>query len=96
MTSVARIQREVLARLIDLADEQECALDTGDLVALNGISQLRARVVRDAAAYLPPVRPWEDEVADLVAVAHQSMARVQQSVQACMAVVRRQRKDVAA
>jgi hypothetical protein len=52
--------------------------------------------VRDAAAYLPPVRPWEDEVADLVAVAHQSMARVQQSVQACMAVVRRQRKDVAA
>jgi hypothetical protein len=94
--SIARTQREILVCLISLADEQEFALAIGDLVALNDMSELRLQIVRETASFVPPLRAWAPENKELVEMAKQTMSRIQQSIRACMAVVRRQRADFAA
>jgi hypothetical protein len=90
MTNTAIAQRELLHRLLGLTGQQKQALDAGDATRLNTLAKMRAKVISDAAAILPPVVAWEPEVADLVSALQRSTAGLQQSTGARMAAVRRQ------
>ena len=90
MTDTSSAQREVLERLLDLTGQQEQALDAGDIVGLNRLSELRLQTVKSAAEILPPRQPWAPEVRELADAVQQSTTRLQQSTAACMAKVRRQ------
>ena len=94
MTNTSVAQREVLVRLLDLTDQQERALDTGDIIALNKLSELRLQTIKDAAAFLPPRQPWAPEVRDLADAVQRSTTQLQQSTVACMAMVRRQQAQL--
>jgi len=82
-------QRALLERLQALGDQQACALDKGDIALLARLTELRGKVVSDAAADLPPRAPWVPELAGLVARVHGRAEHLQHSIHACMAVVRR-------
>jgi hypothetical protein len=90
MLDTAVAQREVLERLLSLTGQQARALDAGDMAALTKLSRLRSETVKDAAAVLPPCQAWDQEVMELVSTLQGSMACLQQSIRACIAVVRRQ------
>ncbi|HZS90617.1 MAG TPA: hypothetical protein VFE42_24370 [Chloroflexota bacterium] len=84
------VQRRVLERLAELSDCQEQALNAGDMIALTQLSELRAQVVRDAAASLPPFHDWHPEVAELATFVKARSEDVQRSLRACMLEVRRE------
>ena len=63
MTDTSSAQREVLERLLDLTGQQEQALDAGDIVGLNRLSELRLQTVKTAAEILPPRQPWAPQCA---------------------------------
>ena len=86
---LASRQRVLLERLAALGDQQDQALDRGDLALLAELTELRGATVRDAAADLPPRTPWEPELAALASRVRERAARLEQSLHACMAVVRR-------
>lgn len=90
MANASVAQREVLERLLDLTGQQERALDAGDIIALNQLSELRLQTVKDAAAFLPPSQPWAADVVELADAVQRSTTQLQQSTVACMATVRRQ------
>ncbi len=92
-TSIA--QREVLERLLDLTAQQERALDAGDIIGLNRLSELRLQTIRNAASILPPRQPWAPELGELADALERSTTQLQQSTVACMAVVRRQLEQLA-
>jgi hypothetical protein len=87
--SAAGRQRALLEQLVALSDQQEYALDSGDMDLLMRLSQLRGKVVGDAAPYLPPQMAWDAELAGLVTHVQERSEDLQQSIRACMAVVRR-------
>lgn len=72
-----------------LSEQQAHALDRGDAALLIRLSELRGKAVSDSAAYLPPVTPWDPELAELVEQARERAEGLQQSIRACMATVRR-------
>ena len=90
MTDTSSAQREVLERLLDLTGQQEQALDKGDIMGLNRLSELRLQTVKSASEILPPRQPWAPEVRELADAVQESTTRLQQSTVACMAKVRRQ------
>lgn len=88
-SSVAVRQRALLEQLVTLSDRQEYALDTGDMALLTQLSELRGKVVGEAADYLPPHTAWAPELAGLVTHVQERSEELQQSIHACMAAVRR-------
>jgi hypothetical protein len=90
MPKVASSQRKFLEVFLEMLEAQEGALDAGDLAEVEKLSALRRKRVDDAAAILPPMVPWQPDVAELASVAHQSLARVQQGTDKCLAVLQQQ------
>jgi hypothetical protein len=80
---------------LEMLEAQEGALDAGDLAEVEKLSSLRRKRVDDAARILPPMVPWQPDVVELASVAHQSLARVQQSTDECLAVLQRQMAKLA-
>ncbi len=88
-TPVEGRQRALLEQLAALNDRQAQALDAGDMASFARLSDLRGQMVSEALAYLPPHTPWAPELATLVAQVRERSEDLQQSIHACMAVVRR-------
>ncbi len=88
-TPVEDRQRALLEELASLNERQARALDTGDMALLARLSDLRGQTVNRAMTYLPPETPWAPELAALVARVGERSDDLQQSIHACMAVVRR-------
>ncbi len=83
-------QRALLTCLDQLTTMQEHALNSGDLPALNQLSEERARVVREAALFVPPCAEWDPRVVDLALHVKARSENLQNEVRACMAAVRRE------
>ncbi len=83
-------QRELLLCLDEITDLQEQALDSGDLVALNQLSERRAQAVRAAAAFVPPALDWDAETRDLALHVKVRSESLQQSIRSCMVAIRKE------
>lgn len=84
------VQRELLVGLDEITALQQNALDAGDLAALTRLSEMRTRVVREAAPFVPPTMDWTPNVADLAVRVRDRSDELQRSIQACMTSVRKE------
>lgn len=88
MEDTVRKQFELLSDLDDITIQQEAALDAGDLAALNRLSEQRARLVSDAAPFVPPALDWDPKVHDLALRVRDRSNTLQRAMRDCMASLR--------
>lgn len=83
-----RKQFALLSDLDDITVQQEAALNAGDLAALNRLSEHRARIVSDAAPFVPPALAWDPRVHDLALCVRDRSNILQRAICDCMASLR--------
>lgn len=89
-TTAPQRQRALLLCLDEITDLQEQALESGDLLALNQLSERRAQAVRAAADYVPPALDWDAETEALALHVKVRSESLQQSIRSCMAAIRKE------